>query len=481
MKLFPTFRRPELLTGLWIFLYCVIPRILLLSKGPFQSDVVDFLIAMRDKTVTVHGAHFPLPSLVIVFLAYLKDILHLPFSDLTLLLWATAALASAASVLVYLLGKRIFDAAPALIYALMVSFIPIFFSLTTFGRIDYALAVLLLPVSLFYFLRKRLFFCSLFTGLCVLSRPESACILLGYALAIMAWQLRAGSLPLWVRVYRAFRDCAVLAVFPLLCMALLRAAVPVVSIGYTGIRLDRLWESALLVFSLMSIPLGFAVFGLLRKLFTPNNGQAVLFFVLFLISVGFAVSLDDFSSRWLTIPLFFLSFFIAYGITLVFETRRAAILISIFCALLMLNSVIDVVYHRHANAYQVDFAGYLAMVTEPDSVILARDEGIFLAYYAHRKVLIPPAQCDRQQWNAFSAQVEKFIKSKKPVYVISTAFDPDPCRYFQDFIYNNFVLFKVGEQLNEDWRRMTVARRLFLEKIFRINAQSWVNTYGIIF
>jgi hypothetical protein len=121
------------------------------------------------------------------------------------------------------------------------------------------------------------------------------------------------------------------------------------------------------------------------------------------------------------------------------------------------------------------------MVTEPDSVILARDEGIFLAYYAHRKVLIPPAQCDRQQWNAFSAQVEKFIKSKKPVYVISTAFDPDPCRYFQDFIYNNFVLFKVGEQLNEDWRRMTVARRLFLEKIFRINAQSWVNTYGIIF
>ncbi|HTY45509.1 MAG TPA: hypothetical protein VMD52_05930 [Patescibacteria group bacterium] len=483
MRLPAKLKHPELLASLWIFLYCFIPRLLLLSKGPFQADVLDLLVGMRDKAITPHGSHFPLPSIIALLLAYLKDILHLPFSDLALLLWATAFLASAASVLIYLLCKRIFDAKPALVYALVASFGPAFFSVTTFGRIDYALAVFLLPVSLFYFVRKRLLSCSLFTGLCILSRPESSLIVPAYLAAVMIGRLRDGSKPLWLRPWRAVGDWVLSLAVPVLCLAALWlvTAPSAASIGYTGIRLEQLKESALFDFGLMCIPLGFAIFGILQKLFGKDNGLAVLFLVLLLLTFGFVAGLGYFSSRWLVIPFFFFSFFIAHGIASVFETRRAAILFSIFCALLMVNSVIEVVYDRHAKAYQVDFAGYVAMITEPDSVILARQEGVFLSYYAKRKVIIPPAHCDRQQWDDFSAQIEKFIKDKKPVYVISDAFNYDPCRYFQDFVYNNFVLYKVGEQLNEDWQRMTLPKRLFLESIFRLNVQSWVEKYGIIF
>ena len=112
-------------------------------------------------------------------------------------------------------------------------------------------------------------------------------------------------------------------------------------------------------------------------------------------------------------------------------------------------------------------AQYVGRVTEPDAVIIAMDEGVFIEYYAHRKVLTHPVNALDPN-RRFVEEVLAIAESGKAVYVISTALTYDDERHFQRLIKENFFVMPAGEVLDEGYHRPELGFTKFPNQLFRI-------------
>ncbi len=475
----------EHLKILFIFSLCLIPRLLLLSKGPFHYDVAEYLISMRDKVVTFHTASFPLVSFLIVVLAYLRDALAPRISYLAILSVSTALAAALASVVIYLTFRNIVNKNAALIYALLVSFVPPFFSVTTYGRMDHALAILFIPISVYCFLKERWIICALATSLLIGSRPEGIIILGIYTLFIFLNNLNKKGIPPDKKWYPAARELFLLLTFSLVPVFIIALITPngknfftIVEKGvlrdpayqntetFAGLKLARMRVGLSTLFRIAALPALFAAFGVLKKVFEKDLRTILFFAVSFLIFFAFLVDMDVFSSRYLIFPVFFMMFFTSYGISAIRKIKMVQAVVTAFMILIMFTSVFFIIRSRHLNDYQVDFAKYVESITEPNSVIITQDEWVFLNYYTKRAVLIPPVGVSSKEWNAFFEKVLAALMTGHPVYLTAMGLTYDPAFALRSFIQNNFYLKDVGAQINEDWYGKEIDQHLFCEQVF---------------
>lgn len=479
-----------------IFVFAVIlalgfiPRLLLLSKGPLHYDTVDLLMEMRGKAITEHGAIFPVASSAVIALGWIKSLFLPRISDLSVLLVFTAGMAALVPACVYLLFRRREGELSAAVFALLLSFLPLFFSVTTYGRIDHVLGLLFLALSVYSCLQKRSFACMIFTSLAISCRPECVFVFPGYFVYLFLekisekgqtvkeklWALlrdfsvlAAGTFILWVAVSLVLgREKWFQAMFMKMVAGQFAERKPSDTVFF-NFAYQQLLHTAYAVLRFLAVPIIFAVYGLFRKirerkLSSPDIFFLVSFVVSFILISNIERAVDE--HRYLLVPLFFLVYFSSCGIAALFRKEAVAWGITMACALSMLVPVLPILKDRHENAYQVDFARYLESVTQPGGVVIVQDEWIFIRYYTSREVLLPPYQCDMRDWLVFFDKIRALIKEGKPLYIVTTGLTYDPCLILRRFIERNFFLQTVGVHKNESWHPETGGTRFFTENIF---------------
>ena len=468
-----------------LFFVTFISHILLLSKGPFHYDVVDYLISMRDKAVTFHESSYPLVAFFIIGLGYLKDACMGAISSLTLLLWTTAFFTSLLAVLIYGIFKKLFDRNIGLAYAALVTFYPPFFSVTTFGRIDHVFAIIFVSLSFFYFLKNKRWRCVIFTSLAIATRPENALILIPYCVFIVLRVLQDADLSFRKKTYRIIKECGIISFFALLIVVVVGLSVPegkwfsrvilrffgkegsfdrAVFLGFSCSRFfQRLLECARTMTVLPAICI---LYGVGKKALEKDFKLLLVFLLPFLIAFLYLANFEGFSTRHFILPFFFLAFFASYAIVVVFQTTRGVVLFTILCVIAMLNSAIPYVYHRHVNALQVDFVKDVERLTPPGSLIIAQDTEVFFRYYGKRKVLQPPTNDSEIEWAKFNAEIINTLRAGKSVYMIATALTYDPYGIFRRYVSDSFLTMNIGTWLNEAWHRVETELYLYREKVF---------------
>lgn len=489
----PAWRLRSLGIVLLLVLSAAVPRLLLLSKGPFHYDTLDLMTEMRSQSLTTHGVMFTVPSFFVMLLAKGARLIVPAVEDLSLLLVSTALLAAAAVGLCYWLFEQIMGRKLALGYALVCAFFPFYFSITTYGRIDYAFGLGLIAATIFFCLRSQWLGCGLSLGLAMACRPESMFMLVGIAvyLACAVWAQETGRAPLarlWMACRRFLLVAAVsvgiwAAVSLLIGQRLwIREIVLKIflyqfgkkeaadAMVFFGLSLEKIAKSFQILWQAMGIVLVVAVLGLVRVVRQRRFLEGVLFLVSFLATLVLTMNVEGAlnEARYLTVPGFFLLYFVAQGLVWVFRRSPLVVAASCIVGAVMLKPIYPTLVDRHQKQYQVDFARYVAEVTEPGSIVITQDEGIFLAYYTSRETLVPPFRCTAGEWEEFFSRLNAILKSGRRVYLAATGLTYDPCLILRNFIEQNLLLQQVGMQLNENWHTDIVTRHLFKEKIFLI-------------
>lgn len=486
-------RHRDKIAVLFILALSLVPRILLLSKGPFHFDVVEYLISMRDKTATFHTASFPLVALVVVAFGYLRDALIPGVPPVKVILTVTALIAALAPVALYIPFKKLFGRRQAFIYALLVSFITPFFSVTTFGRLDSALALLFLPLAIYYLFENKRVLCALFTSLCIASRPEAVIILAIYPVFLIFNDLtnKSSSLSKGRRLLVSLKDFGfmlLLSLLPVMIIALcapggrqffgvfLKGISPANDPSYwksvesfEGIKWDRILGGFKELFVMAMIPLPLFMLGLIKKLFERDFKALFFFLASFLVFFVLLVNMQTLSPRYLIFPAFFMLFFSSAAAVFIFSRWRIFGILTVSLAVIfMYMPVFHIALTRHLNAYQPDFVKYVESITEQNSLIITEDEQVFFRYYTKRDVITPPINADKDEWLLFFKQVGGAVRGGRPLYLTTTAFSYDRFLIFMGFIQRNFRLKQVGVRLNENWHSMETSQHLFKEQLFRL-------------
>jgi hypothetical protein len=479
-------------TALAIFAVSFLPRLLLLNKGPFHYDTLDLMICMRDKAFTDHAVMFTLPSFLMICLAFLRDAFLPGITDLSLVLVSTACVASLAAAVTYAVFRKIFTEPVAIAYALVISFFPVFFSITTFGRIDHALALAFLPLCVYYLMQRKWLACAICTGLGIASRPETAFTLSGFFVWAACDIFGHKELPLKTKLLVTAKIILTLSFFSALVWLGLSLALgrrmwfdqivmnlmakqfgkkdPLDTVVILQIDPRKTFAYFLTILRLLSVTSLFFAFGLFKKIRERNFKDMLLFLVSFFacatLVMNFEMALNEL--RYLAVPVFFFAYFIAFGFAFVFKKTGRLFLACLLCAVAMLFPVWPTLYDRHTHAYQVDFARYLAGVTTAGSVVITQDEWIFIKYYAGREVIVPPSLCVTNDWGPFFEKVRAAIALRKPLYFTYTAVSYDYCHILRKFIQKGFRAFLVGAHLNEDWHPDTIGRHVYREPIYML-------------
>jgi hypothetical protein len=484
--------RSEYTAVIAIYLLCILSRIFLLSKGPFHYDVVDYMIGMRDKIITFHGASYPLCALVVLALAWLKDVMVPWASHYIVLSAATVYFSACAAVVMYIVFKRLFGEGLAVAYALLVSFMPPFFSVTTYGRIDHALVVFLVPLAIYFFWKKQRIVCSVMTALCIVSRPECIFLIFGYIAYGVIESFQDASSAFRQKAFRFVKEY----VFPIagtLILAVILACVitrgkwfsrvilralgkegSTDTAEFLGISLGRSAEYFIYLSKFMLITIMLAFVGVFQKIKERDWKTTAFFLVVFLCSFIFVsnfVAGDE--ERHYIFPLFFLFFFAGHALSRLitkpwlFVSCIAVVIVS------MLYRIMPMVYGRHQHQYQVDFVRYLEGITDPRGAIIVQDERVFIEYYSKLNILVPPADCNEAQWGIFREQFYRFLNAGRPLYLVASALTYDRCLYLRNLVDERSIR-EIGSRMNEDWQRC-LDWHVFKEQVFLVRPLHPVN------
>ena len=494
------FKNQETILVLGLFLLAVIPRILLLNKGPYHYDTVDFLLQMRNGVVSSHGMWVLVPSLLSIGMGYFLHIFLPKTADFTqLFLVSTVCITGLVIVVQYGLFKRLFGKEIALLYAAGISFLPNFFFVSTYGRIDHVLAILFLTLTFYNLLIGRVPWGACFLSLAIASRVENLLVLLSCNLWLFYYVYRE-SRPAMMRVKftAAVRKTILFSMLTLgiwLCLGLLVNAHQLIN-GVFGIEiaeisdntigqsrsplafcatfLQHLKEANWMTVRLLWPLLLCALFGLGERIKKHEMKPALLFLVTTVISFIYIANRIGDLSRYLILPCLGVLYFSSYGIFgLVHKKWQAAFLAGI-CILIIFCPQIPILYQRHCHSYQVEFVKYVESITDPGGIILTQDEQIFFSYYTKCQTLQPPSDCREQNWLEFIGKLKTIVAERRPLYFLTTTLSYDQCFYLASLISRNFALQEIGVKKMEGWHKDIYGRRIINEKIFRLQPLAFI-------
>ncbi len=204
---------------------------------------------------------------------------------------------------------------------------------------------------------------------------------------------------------------------------------------------------------------------------------AVFFSLWFGIPLLFYGNLMTTAPRFLMLPT--LALFPVQGVLFSRLTRTPnkafnSLTAASFCAvyLFLFVETLPILSFRHRNALLPDFGRYVAARTDPEAWIITGDEGPFLRYYGHRRLLDRPKPITRltpSAWRSFQAAVDRRMKAGDPVYITGSGlYSYDPDQAFSRAMKTRYILKKIGEKRTEDWHHGETILRTGPEGLFRV-------------
>lgn len=461
-----------------IFLISFIPRLFLLSQGPFDVDTLDYVISGKKVLASfhlfyAHGAGYPLS---VIFSAFAQGFLrYFGINEMQAIMMTAAFLSSISAVLCFLLIDAIFQRKRiALFSALFFSLSPAFFSVTTHGRIDHALNTGFIFLAL-YFLQKKNLPYILLSGICL-------------GMAITARFASTVFILPWIFFY--FLSHKKMC-FKKLLLGMLAVILPIIFLYLPMFLRTGLWQFILVItnpfhakwLGFFSPVLPHSLQFLLIMLSYPGifltlsgaymmwkEKKTIMLFLIFWFVTTFfyLANLSSISPRYLilsTIPLFI---FMGYIIGKI-QYTLLSLSITGFVIIWTILPIYPILQFRHTHNLQRDFAYNLKKTTKPNDLILVHDEKMFFDYYLEksRRTKSPPITCNQKNIMKFLERMNGALK-KHNVYVVETTFSYDPCNLLKSQLEKNYYLIQKGVFLNEDWHHKTLDWGIMEERIFQI-------------
>ncbi len=478
-------KRICVLAVLFVFAFSV--RLLYINKGPFHYDTLD-LAQCAQKTLTTgilhyeHGTGFPLTVLVAGFFIFLLKIFGA--TDPVFCVNVMSVFFGALGVLLlFFVVEKLLDFRRAMFASILLACFAPHVAISTFGK-SLTLSICLALASALFMLRytslrrmSDLFFAAFFLGFCVAARLSDALVVLPLAYLFFSAE---GVTNRSLKTFAVFSGAAFLSAglyyVPLLMDKGLSPFAGVLAkheqsafLGIFSPAAQASWQwlaQSLTAEGLILVCAGLSYMLLKREL------RSFLFLVAwFLVFQLFYGSVSSTGVRYLVIA--WLPLVVAQGSFLGNFFGRRFYLSCCLTAILCLTSFLmyaPVLEFRHRHALQSDFGRWVARKTEPDSVVLALDESIFIEHYAKRKTLKRPITCRREEvLDFFKDELDPLLDEGRGVYVISTAFAAyDECGIFKQGLFSRYRLTALGSRINEDWHHALLNRTLIIERLYKI-------------
>ena len=466
-------------------------RLLLLSKSPFHWDSIDFIVCGRETLDNLsisyaHGTGFPLIVLLASFTQILSRIFGI--NEVPAFLGFTALVASLSLIPFYAFCRHFQSKIGALISCALFAFFPTFFSITTYGRLDHALS-LLLACSAFGILsdkislKKQAIFGAILFGLAGASRLPILFTLPFWVVAFV-WMHKKQWKQATVKIAIIFVPVFAVACFglylPLWIKDPSKGPFAQGTNSVANIRGASYWLGLFSpVFyqrALVFIQKSFTWLGLLASFaggaIFLRKDKLKFFFVLsyLILSISYFGNIACLAPRYL----------IAFSIPLIvfqgvlfewfYEKRRKLAVFAVLIFVLTINSgLLPIMYQRTVFNGQESFTMFLDKVLPKNAVLLSKDELIFHKYYSKRKDVHFdefPTTLKREVMDQFAAQMKQWEAEGKKIFITQSGFTYDPKKLFFEVVSNNYDVILVGDAKNEDWHRKSLRTGIFQEKLF---------------
>ncbi len=131
---------------------------------------------------------------------------------------------------------------------------------------------------------------------------------------------------------------------------------------------------------------------------------------------------------------------------------------------------------RHAYADVPEFAQWYARITEPEALLIHGDGSAFFKYYADRDLAWRPLSSDKieqKELERFKEQTDALIKGGTPVYITSVGLFAYNCEgSFSSFVFNHYELTYAGRHYYEDWHGGAMADRRLRLKLYKLDIKN---------
>ena len=420
-----------------LFLSCLIVRVCFISRGPYHVDTLN-LVMQAQATLKDHQVHFLFgfgyPLTVLLAAGFIWAGERLGAADPVLAVNAMSVIFSSVTVLLtYYTGKALFNASAGAAGALVLSVSPIFLGLSVYGQSQMP-ALCFFMAGMFFLIREHnhhpaghLFLSACFLGLAGAARIQDAFLLLPALLFVFfvppgaSGQDPAPPLPaLFSRFwFWAGTALAVAVAFhvPFFLQGnrdvywsqLQRFWAAGLTSNYLGVDSSRLLLSGVyLVKSMSEIGVFLSFLGLLAL--ARHRRRAAVFLLLWALGpVLFYGNLNTTSTSRFFLPVL-PPLCLALGYCWAALVRKGKIFLAagsvvlIVIIGLLVQYMLPKLWFRHTTAALPEYSLWAGRVTEPNAVIIAGDEALFMMYYSGRETLVRPRSLEVLP----EVQLEKF-------------------------------------------------------------------------
>jgi 4-amino-4-deoxy-L-arabinose transferase-like glycosyltransferase len=212
-------------------------------------------------------------------------------------------------------------------------------------------------------------------------------------------------------------------------------------------------------------------FILLRKNLRP---MFIFLLLWFIVPTCFYGNIFTVTARLLLLAL--IPFLLAMGYTFsyLFQSQKHKIpyyIIFLLTSLLPFSYSFDTLYLRHQHSLLIDYAKWLASVTEPQAIIVSEDDFLSLQYYGKRQIYYWPVNFYQgfEEQSPFKSWLDKMLVQKTPIYIRFLL--PDDYAAFPNFIESlnaNYQLKFIGAVPYEDWHNSTTVCYILSAELFKI-------------
>jgi len=486
-----------------VFAGNLVLRLALISKGPYHVDVLDMIPKAQQWINTgtlspLFGSGYPLATILAGISMKVSQVFSVddPVFAANMVSVIFGALTAVAF---FILARELFGVTAATLSTMLFSVSPIFLALSVYGKNHVATLFFFLQalVSLLFYAqgrgKKHLYLAALLLGFMGACRLQDLILLSGptlfFLLAVLPEEIssratRIKKNDLWVIVG--------VTVLVVVCFHLpfligpgregyLNQFTWFWKMGVTENYISPVSSQLVIAFiyldkTLTEVGILLAVLGLAR-LAVKKRREFLFLFLWILFPLAFYGNLQTAST-----PRFFLiilpPFFLAMGYFLAAYLKAAKffrvviLVLVVVMEYLMFSSVYPTLRVRHEHAYLPEFCEWIKEQTEPDAVIVATDEIVFVRYYAGRQVLARPksfGHISATERALFLAQVDALLAKGTPVYFTSPSlYSYDRYREFSGEVLQRYVLTSRGTRPYEDWHKGEMSLQVFGFDLYKI-------------
>ncbi len=481
--------RPTHLIPWALFFISFFIRISLISLGPYHLDCLELALrAQRSfeigELITPWGGGYPL--VVISAIIFQQATKLLGNTDPVLAVNLMSVTISSASIIIfYQVALRLFSPTAAIFASIIYAFTPIYLGVSTYGS-THPIAVFFLLVGILYTLIfqetlrwRHLVLAAVSWGGLGSAREQDLILMIPPIAMLFFYSPGLKSTGLFNQTKISWRFTRFIIASGLSLLTVILFHLPIllrkdhngyfaqlnsfINVGMT--QNFQGFLSPFLKLPLAHLEFNFTYLGLLLAMLGAfycwkKSKTLFIFLLLWIICpLSFYGNIQTTAPRFLNIFIPAICLWLGSGLEKINQfkapVRHLAIALFGLQIYLSLMSIYPTLHFRHQHSSLIDYAHWVGERTEENAFIIGQDHNSFFEYYAHRQVLVRPANSihiNPEAIEDFRNIIINKLSLGHSIYIISPAlYNYDPQKEFQEMMFVNFNIVPLDTKTVEHW------------------------------